>query len=505
MKADLTRCKTCGSKLDGSASLLGTLCSACVLRASWTPGLAGDDEETSWADVFPQLEVERTLDDADGLAIYLARVVVGEPSSKAVLQVVSGPRLIQAGGGATLVQRADRLSKERIAGLARVLDFGDLGDAFFLVTEAPDFPLLADMLSSSANSSGLLSSFERARARLLTETADRGSDPNPGALAAFYDSETEQMVLTPSALPGLIGSRERSEPVLPFGKGHQVGPFVLEEVLGEGGFGEVWRARQDQPVRRRVALKILKHGLQTARARARFDLEQQALARLEHPHIARLIAGGTTPDGRPYFAMEWIEGQSITRFCRDHRLSLPDRLRLFAEVCEAVQFAHQKGVIHRDLKAANVMVTTAVDEPAAKVIDFGIARASTDEESERTLMTRHEELLGTPATMSPEQAAGNASGEFDARSDVYGLGVLLFELLADELPFDSTLSREELLRRVREDDPPKPSQRGEFRGGGASPRWRSRLDRAALSGEGARAALRERGSTTEGPPSLPAR
>ena len=213
-----------------------------------------------------------------------------------------------------------------------------------------------------------------------------------------------------------------------------MGVYTLVKRIGEGGFGDVWQARQERPAKRTVALKILKHGLTSPRMRARFEVEQQALARLDHPHVARFFDGGATPDGRPFFAMEWIDGAGITDYCREKNLPLSDRLHLFGQICKAVQHAHRKGIIHRDLKPSNVMVSSESGEPAVKVIDFGIAKALEEPLTDRTLLTRAEEIVGTPASMSPEQAAGLGRTELDARTDVYGLGILLYELLCDAGP-----------------------------------------------------------------------
>jgi serine/threonine protein kinase len=269
------------------------------------------------------------------------------------------------------------------------------------------------------------------------------------------------LLLTPSLLTNGAADDRTGTPSAPteLTPGARLGSFRLEERCGEGGFGEVWKARQERPVEREVALKILKEGLHSQRARARFEVEQQALARLDHPHIARFFEGGTTADGRPWFAMEWIEGSSLTQFCMESKASLEERLRLFREVGEAVHHAHQKGLIHRDLKPSNVMVTANGGAATAKVIDFGIARAVEDRSLDQTQLTRAEEIVGTPVSMSPEQAAGAGGSELDARTDVYGLGVLLYELLSGRLPFDPGLPPDELRRAIREEDPRKPSLR----------------------------------------------
>ena len=220
-------------------------------------------------------------------------------------------------------------------------------------------------------------------------------------------------------------------------------------------------AEQERPVRRRVALKILKLGMDTRTVVARFEAERQALALMDHPHIARVFDGGATDTGRPCFIMEYVTGDAITKFADDHRLSVPDRLALFAQVCPAVQHAHQKGVIHRDIKPNNVLVSMTDGKPFAKVIDFGIAKATAQPLTEKTLFTEHRQLIGTPEYMSPEQAAGSA--DIDTRTDVYALGVLLYELLSGATPFDAKRLRSaaygELQRILREEEPPAPSIR----------------------------------------------
>src|SRR3989441_910895 len=208
--------------------------------------------------------------------------------------------------------------------------------------------------------------------------------------------------------------------------GDKIDRYKLLQQIGEGGFGDVWMAEQEDPVRRRVALKIIKLGMDSRQIVARFEAERQALALMDHPHIARIFDGGATGTGRPYFVMELVRGVPITEFCEKNRLSIPERLELFMQVCAAVQHAHQKGIIHRDIKPSNVLVATQDDRPVPKVIDFGIAKATQGRLTDQTLFTAFEQLLGTPAYMSPEQAQLGGQ-DVDTRSDIYSLGVLLYE------------------------------------------------------------------------------
>jgi tetratricopeptide (TPR) repeat protein/serine/threonine protein kinase len=244
--------------------------------------------------------------------------------------------------------------------------------------------------------------------------------------------------------------------------GTVIGPYKLLEPIGEGGFGVVFLAEQTQPVRRKVALKVLKPGMDSAQVVARFEAERQALALMDHPHIARVFDGGQTASGRPYFVMELVKGLPITRFCDDNRLTVRQRLELFVSVCAAVQHAHHKGIIHRDLKPSNILVTRHDTTPVVKVIDFGIAKALGQELTDKTLFTGLAQMIGTPLYMSPEQA-GLSGLDIDTRSDIYSLGVLLYELLTGTTPFDKERFKEadydELRRIIREEEPPRPSTR----------------------------------------------
>jgi serine/threonine protein kinase len=241
--------------------------------------------------------------------------------------------------------------------------------------------------------------------------------------------------------------------------GCNIGPYTLVEQLGEGGFGMVWRAQQTFPVRREVALKLIKLGMDTMQVLGRFDLERQALASMDHPHIAALLDANATPDGRPYFVMELVRGQPINQFCKEKRLPLEQRLRLFQLICQAVQHAHQKGIIHRDLKPNNILVADTEDGTQPKIIDFGIAKAIRQEsQPDYTLVTRQDMLIGTPMYMSPEQLDGMS--DVDTRADIYALGVVLYELLTDTVPFDiHTQSMNEVLEVLREKPPVRPSTR----------------------------------------------
>ena len=241
-----------------------------------------------------------------------------------------------------------------------------------------------------------------------------------------------------------------------------IGPYKLLEKVGEGGMGEVWMAEQSEPIRRKVALKIIKAGLDSKQVLARFEAERQALALMDHPNIARVLDAGSTPDGRPYFAMELVKGVPLTKFCDDQRLSIRERLELFMPVCQAIQHAHQKGIIHRDIKPTNVLVALYDGKPVPKVIDFGIAKATGQQLTEKTLFTNFGAVVGTLEYMSPEQAELNQL-DIDTRSDIYSLGVLLYELLTGTTPLTrETLKQaafDEVLRRIRTEEPPRPSTR----------------------------------------------
>ena len=245
--------------------------------------------------------------------------------------------------------------------------------------------------------------------------------------------------------------------------GDRIGRYKLLEQIGEGGCGVVYMAEQEEPVRRRVALKVIKLGMDTKQVIARFEAERQALALMDHPNIAKVHDGGATDTGRPFFVMELVRGIKITDYCDQNNLTTEQRLELFTQVCHAVQHAHQKGIIHRDLKPSNILVTLHDGVPVPKVIDFGIAKATSDQRlTDKTLFTAFEQFVGTPAYMSPEQA--EMSGlDIDTRSDIYSLGVLLYELLTGKTPFDAkellAAGLYEMRRTIREVEPVKPSTR----------------------------------------------
>jgi serine/threonine protein kinase len=284
---------------------------------------------------------------------------------------------------------------------------------------------------------------------------------------ALLRTEVEKLLRAQAAL-GSFHEAPRSsltatvDAPVPERPGTQVGPYKLLRPIGEGGMGVVYLADQERPVRRRVAVKVIKPGLDTAQVIARFEAERQALALMDHPNIARVLDAGATDAGRPYFAMELVPGVPITEFCDKNRLAPEARLRLFLDVCHAIQHAHHKGVIHRDIKPTNVLVAIRDGVPVVKVIDFGVAKATGQQMTERTLFTAHGQMIGTPAYMSPEQA--EMSGlDIDTRSDVYALGVLLYELLTGTTPLEDARLREadyaELRRLIREEEPPRPSTR----------------------------------------------
>jgi serine/threonine protein kinase/tetratricopeptide (TPR) repeat protein len=307
---------------------------------------------------------------------------------------------------------------------------------------------------------------------------DAAQITSAGERAAYLDGACSEDVELRRRVEQLLEARTKAEgflespafqladtirqPPLGEGAGTAVGPYKLLEQIGEGGFGVVFLAEQQQPVKRKVALKILKPGMDSPQAVARFEAERQALALMDHPHIAKILDGGQTASGRPYLVMELVKGVPITEYCDQSGLSVRERLKLFVAVCRAVQHAHHKGVIHRDLKPSNVLVTRHDATPVVKVIDFGVAKALGQQLTDKALFTGLAQLIGTPLYMSPEQAALGGP-DVDTRSDIYALGVLLYELLTGTTPFDWQRLRaadfDEIRRIIREEEPATPSTR----------------------------------------------
>ena len=268
---------------------------------------------------------------------------------------------------------------------------------------------------------------------------------------------SEEFLASPPVEPAVTADQPLTE-----GPGTVIGPYKLREQVGEGGMGIVFVADQERPVRRKVALKVIKAGMDTKEVVARFSAERQALAMMDHPNIAKVFDAGCTTSQRPYFVMELVRGIPITEYCDKKKLTIEQRLRLFIQVCEAIQHAHQKGIIHRDIKPSNVMVTEHDGRPVPKVIDFGVAKATNQRLTEQTIYTRFQQIIGTPMYMSPEQA--ELSGlDVDTRSDVYALGVLLYELITGVPPFEKELferaTYDEIRRIIRDREPPTPSVR----------------------------------------------
>jgi serine/threonine protein kinase len=302
----------------------------------------------------------------------------------------------------------------------------------------------------------------------LESLFERAAELPAAEHAAFVERECGGDAALRAELSHLLAGLEgedilgRIQPGAPSRAGARIGPYALLERIGQGGMGEVYAAQQLEPVIRRVALKVIKPGMDSAQIVARFEAERQALARMTHPNIAQVYDGGTTPDGRPYFVMELVDGEPVTEYCDRHKLSTRERLELFVEICTGVQHAHQKGIIHRDLKPSNLLVMRQDGRAVPKIIDFGVARATTGRLAESSLHTLVGQLVGTLDYMSPEQV-DPTSVDIDTRSDVYSLGVVLYQLASGLLPFE-TLSASgsplsEMQRAIRETNPPTPSTR----------------------------------------------
>ena len=362
---------------------------------------------------------------------------------------------------------------------------------------------------------------------LEPDVADKPDDPAhlpPDATAAFEpEPQPATDLLTGAYHPDPAEDAPPAGPVAGAApKTVIAGRYTLIEIIGEGGMGSVYRADQTEPVKRPVALKLIKSGTDSKAVLARFDAERQALALMDHPNIARVYDGGTTEQGQPFFVMELVQGVPLTDYCDQKRLSLKARLELFVSVCQAVQHAHQKGIIHRDLKPGNVLVTEVDGRPTPKVIDFGVAKATEVRLTDLSYADTGA-IVGTPAYMSPEQA-DPASMDIDTRTDVYALGVMLYELLVGSPPIDARQFKRgallEMLRMVREVDPPRPSTKLERRRRSAEHRGQPghRAGQAGEvaargvglggnegAGEGPHQALRDGQRPGPRPPALPGR
>ena len=298
---------------------------------------------------------------------------------------------------------------------------------------------IAYLIEACAGDDELRGSVER----MLAAQASAGSFLDQPAIAVDATAHFELLPITER--PGTV-----------------IGLYKLLQQIGEGGMGVVFMAEQTEPIQRTVALKIIKPGMDTRQVIARFEAERQALAMMDHPNIAKVLDAGTTDSGRPYFVMELVKGVPITQYCDEHHLPLRARLELMLPVCQAVQHAHQKGLIHRDIKPSNVLVAEYDDHAVPKVIDFGVAKATAQKLTDRTMFTEFGQVIGTFEYMSPEQAKLNQL-DIDTRSDIYSLGVLLYELLTGSTPIERKRLQEtafdEMLRIIREEEPPKPSTR----------------------------------------------
>jgi eukaryotic-like serine/threonine-protein kinase len=320
----------------------------------------------------------------------------------------------------------------------------------------------------------------RVRVEALLRANDASPLPPPSTEDGTVDSGAGRPVMSATGLrtskPDLVPSPESitaDYDTAPLPNALIAGRYRLQHKIGEGGMGEVWVAKQTEPVKRKVAMKLIRTGMDSRAVLARFEQERQALAMMDHPNIARVLDGGLTPTGQPFFVMELVNGLTLTKFCDEARLTPNERLELFVPVCQAVQHAHQKGIVHRDLKPANILVTIVDGEPTPKVIDFGVAKATSGKLTDLSMSTQFGAVVGTLEYMSPEQAAF-AGIDVDTRADIYSLGVILYELLTGLRPIDAKRLKNAALTEITGSSRrrgPRTRRRG-FRPMNHSPRWR---------------------------------
>lgn len=460
-------CQVCGSSLATGA--LDSLCPACLLAGSLLPEDDGADDGATWMNVFPQLQLGPLVAGIPGVETYEAISLADE--SPVRLSVATSNHITQTGGASLWKHQINALDRLNHPNIARIVDSGDIGRRFFLITAYPAGRSLHELVEAGKVSTGKLESLVRQLNDAVASARSVGVNLSCSFREVLVGDDGLAKLIPglESAPPDSSNTENSSEmgmsAVTP---GMRLGHYHIIDKIGEGGFADVWLADQEEPVQRRVALKILKEGMDTRRVLARFEAERQALALLDHPNIARVLDAGATDGGRPFFVMEAVDGAPITTWCEKAESTVEERMRLLIEVCGAVQHAHQRGIIHRDLKPSNVLVTEGEGAGAPKVIDFGIAKAIERSLCEQTIFTRDDQVLGTPEYMSPEQADSDV-GAVDSRSDVYALGVLLYELLTGDTPIavqqahakNGPAGIDELRRRIRESDPPAPGKLAE--------------------------------------------